>query len=169
MRISDWSSDVCSSDLPVLLLMVRVLTPGLPSTLQFPLPPTSANLDKYRRIKRVLDQLNPYKWMMRALYWLVLKLVSTSSAQDIIQTNVSPTFKRRLQFVNRNELQQSWQQLKAYELPNFVQLLGIIYHAQSMNEVLHVLWLMAWACGWKLKLALLVVCGVWTDEMAPQI
>jgi alpha-tubulin suppressor-like RCC1 family protein len=50
---------------PVLLLMLRVMTPGLPAALRFPVPPKSVSLGSYRRVKNVLDQINPLKWLHR--------------------------------------------------------------------------------------------------------
>jgi hypothetical protein len=45
----------------------------------------------------------------------------------------------------------------------------MLRHAQNKDDAGQILWLVVRACTWKLKLALLVACGVWTDEMAPQI
>ena len=65
--------------IPVVLLMLRVLTPCLPSRLQFPVPPKALKLGSYRNAKQFLDCLNPLKWLMRGLYSSVLKLVAVSS------------------------------------------------------------------------------------------
>jgi hypothetical protein len=155
---------------PMLLLMVRVMTPGLPAALRFPVPPKSVSppVSGYRVAKRLLSQLNLLKWLMRGLYRLVLKLVAISSAAGI-ESSLSPTLKDSVQTLDRTELQRSWHELKAQELPTFFQLLEMLQNAQSKKEVVQILWLVVQACAWKLKLALLVVFGVWTDEMAPHI
>src|SRR3546814_4749593 len=53
-------------------------------------------------------------------------------------------------------------------LPIFLQLLHMLSHAQDRNEMLHVLWLVVQTCAWKLKLALYMVAGVWTDERSEE-
>lgn len=67
------------------------------------------------------------------------------------------------------DVQRSWHQLRVHELPTLLHLSEIISQTKTRQEALEVLRKVGLGCLWKLKLALLVVAGVWTDEMAPQI
>lgn len=136
--------------IPVLLLVVGVLMPGLPSPLEFPLPPKAINLGRYRRAKRVLNALNPLKWMMLGLYRLALLLVSISSAREL-HANFSPSFRHSARSVDRNAIHQTWQKLQTSELPTVVQLVKILQHAQDRSETLDILCLIVQACAWKLN------------------
>lgn len=90
--------------------------------------------------------------------------------QDIRQSrSTSQNFKQRVQSVDMRDVQRSWHQLRVHELPTLLHLSEIISQTKTRQEALEVLRKVGLGCLWKLKLALLVVAGVWTDEMAPQI
>src|SRR5690606_21423299 len=77
--------------------------------------------------------------------------------------------KHQSQSSGGEEFQSRWQQHRSAELPHFLQLMHMLREAPSREEFLRILRDVAVACAWKLKLAVLVVAGVWSDEMAVQV
>src|SRR5690554_8147042 len=51
------------------------------------------------------------------------------------------------------------------ELPTFYELFTALWPQSNWRQSLTALWAIVATCAWKTKLALLLACGVWTDEL----
>jgi hypothetical protein len=163
--------------IPVLLLMIRVLMPRLPKPLPYVV---SASTTKAwtTNLQAFFDKINPITWVMAGVHKMMVWALDSLSADVAVApdpqsqedgavnrpSTTASLIQEAQSTTKKTDLNEKWREDAAHDIPSFAELVRNII-AHGMQHVWSNICSVVRACCWKLKLALLLAGGIWTDEL----